>query len=76
MTKSAIENLQKQIVENELFFVPHENQAINLLLRSPENSARLFFDSEPKQEGEFFTFTVSNKDGTERWKHWLKTEEI
>ncbi len=54
----------------------HREQAADFLLIDLETGEDLHFDSPPKKEGEFFTFTVSNKSRTRRWKHSLKTEEI
>lgn len=54
----------------------HREQAADILLIDLETDEDLHFCSLPKKEGEFFTFTVRNKDGTRRWKHSLKTEEI
>jgi len=54
----------------------HREQAADFLLTDLETGEDLHFDSPPKQEGEFFTFTVANKDRSRRYKYSLKTEEI
>lgn len=47
-----------------------------LLFQDPETGEELRPACEPKDECGGIAIYVSNKDGTRKWKHTIRTEEI
>lgn len=56
----------------------NHNFAHYLLFESPETGEMLYPDSDitNNEDDSSFSFTVRSKDGNERWKHTIKTEEL
>lgn len=54
----------------------NQRLAFNLLFRDPENDEELRPTGPPHNINGALVITVSNRDGTRKWKHSIQTEEL